>query len=1096
MTGGSGGGGSSPRGNDGSSKMNRNSNSESSSPPPPHFNEYLAGSPFRGLARSASDVGLDNASSGRNGDACARSNAAAAASASAADSPGDDADQYNDGSARRKSVGVESAAAAVDESLLVSPILADYAGDANGSSGSGNGKKSKPRTSQSPRAAAAKAFSLQDVDEESANARNNEADDEDNTVPTADLANASVAASITAADAAPEPISLGAHLQLDTSMCPSLGLGSIGSDEDGEDEEDGGDNDGSTRNIAEFGAQLDGEPEIPDTIGTFEADGTADVEDKSEGEEDTAPSESGLDVSEKEKKTANQEFNVTEEAGPIQNKADGDSSPTDETVPVESSMDYCADSAAAHFAEAPVVMGENRQDEGGAQLGQGVAAARNTSTSTSTLDEAPDQHESSKVDSGQLDFPQPISTTNREPGGSDSTFNDASDQIVNKNGALRDTGDMGRKPLGAPAVDDPLKFSLSPIARNSSSSPLGLARSPKVDLDSCSVDNTKNEEAQMLEPDAQPATKEARETASDEADQTPNDNDVSAHSTTHVRQVVEAPIGTSNDALPASAATDTSPTEDSPNINTMNAQVPEKADSNESINEEEVLSHIDSSLSLLQHATSPPSNVPSLKFGSPEGDNISPPLTEPEMYDSALASSSAASNGNLLNPLPSPTTGTPLASGDEPPESSPTIDLSSAKKKLGASSHALVERLRGAAQKRKLLVTRSRDSFVAKEQRQKLSLENAALSMHTEEEEEVYEPETPEPIKPIAQRRHFEGINPVREFKARPLPATTGDLGGGGQAGVPKVSKRSPTVPSSPLLGNRRRLKEGSVGESKAYQKVKEEERRRREISVSNTVSKKSLQKDDSLVPFKARPLPATTGDLGHGGQTGVPKVTKRTPTVPSSPLLGHRRPTGNSHPSRAYQAIAKKKEMPKTTSASSAAKAKAAPSVKPSALRAQSFERLLSGSDASRAKENALNEKRERQEAEARRKSSFRARPLPATSGSVASRNHSPELVGLDLLTSTQKGSGENGPYSYPGEENETPSNETPPSAESPPKKQRIGSSLPDRLHSTKRAKERAQYDELRLSCDRERQQREVKARNRIIQETKAELDELKDQI
>mmetsp|Transcript_34913 Transcript_34913/g.70599 ORF Transcript_34913/g.70599 Transcript_34913/m.70599 type:complete len:889 (+) Transcript_34913:1593-4259(+) len=888
-------------------------------------------------------------------------------------------------------------------------------------------------------------------------------------------------------------------------MCPSLGLGSIGSDEGGDDEnENDGDDDedGSNRNIADFGAQLGGEPEIPDAIGAFEADVTC----TADGDEDTSPLKSGLDVSQKEK-TSKEEFNATEEVGPIQNKADGDNSPTDEsTETIESSMDYSADSAAADSVEAPALMGGNRQDEGGDGLlvGQGIAAAG--STSTGILDEALDQHESNKIDSEQIVVPEPNSTpSNRESAETDSSFNDSSDQIVAKNGALRDIGDMGRNPLDAPAVDNPLKFSLSPIARNSSSSPLGLARSPKVDLDSCNVDNiTKNKEAQILESDAQPATKEPRETASDEADQNPNDYDISAHSTTRVSQVVEAPVGKSNDALPTSADTDSSPTENSPNISTRNTQEPEKVDSNESTNEEADFSRTNSTLRLL-HATPPPCNMPSLKFGSPEGDSISPPQTEPEMYDSALAPSSAASNGISLNPLTSPTTGTPLASYDEPPESSPTVDLSSAKKKLGASSHALIERLRGAAQKRKLLVTRSRDSFVAKEQRQKLSLENAALSAQTEEEEEVYEPETPEPIKPIGQRRHFEGINPVREFKARPLPATTGDLGGGGQAGVPKVSKRSPTVPSSPLLGNRRRLKEGSVGESKAYRKVKEEERRRREMSqearsrnasASNTVSKRSLQEHASLVPFKARPLPATTGDLGHGGQTGVPKVTKRTPTVPSSPLLGHRRPTGNSQPSRAYQAIAKKKEMLRTTSLTSVAKAKAAPSVKPSALRAQSFERLLSGSDASRAKENSLNEKRERQEAEAQRKSAFRARPLPATSGSVGSRNDSPELVGLDLLTSSQKGSGDNVPHSYPGEENETPSNETPPSAESPPKKQRIGSGLPERLHSTKRAKERAQYDELRLSCDRERQQREAKARNRIIQETKAELDELKDQI
>ena len=175
-------------------------------------------------------------------------------------------------------------------------------------------------------------------------------------------------------------------------------------------------------------------------------------------------------------------------------------------------------------------------------------------------------------------------------------------------------------------------------------------------------------------------------------------------------------------------------------------------------------------------------------------------------------------------------------------------------------------------------------------------------------------------------------------------------------------------------------------------------------------------------------------------------------------------------------------------------------PSVKPSALRARPFHRLLSGSDASHAKEKAINEKRERQDAEARRKSSFKARPLPATTASISpqNRNGSPGLVGLDLLTSSQKTPGDRGKYTRtcPGEENEIPSKDRSPSAESPPKKQRTGQNLPDRLHSTKRAKRRAQYEELRLSYDRERQEREVEARNRIIQETNQELEELRDKI
>ena len=41
---------------------------------------------------------------------------------------------------------------------------------------------------------------------------------------------------------------------------------------------------------------------------------------------------------------------------------------------------------------------------------------------------------------------------------------------------------------------------------------------------------------------------------------------------------------------------------------------------------------------------------------------------------------------------------------------------------------------------------------------------------------------------------------------------------------------------------------------------------------------------------FHARPLPATTGAIGQGGLSGVPKVEKKPTTIPSSPLLGARR--------------------------------------------------------------------------------------------------------------------------------------------------------------------------------------------------------------
>jgi len=53
---------------------------------------------------------------------------------------------------------------------------------------------------------------------------------------------------------------------------------------------------------------------------------------------------------------------------------------------------------------------------------------------------------------------------------------------------------------------------------------------------------------------------------------------------------------------------------------------------------------------------------------------------------------------------------------------------------------------------------------------------------------------------------------------------------------------------------------------------------------------KKLAPENDPYVPFKARSLPRTTGDKGAGGIVGVPKVSKRSTTVPKSPQLGARR--------------------------------------------------------------------------------------------------------------------------------------------------------------------------------------------------------------
>ena len=380
-------------------------------------------------------------------------------------------------------------------------------------------------------------------------------------------------------------------------------------------------------------------------------------------------------------------------------------------------------------------------------------------------------------------------------------------------------------------------------------------------------------------------------------------------------------------------------------------------------------------------------------------------------------------------------------------------DLSSAKKKLGASSHALVKRLRGAAQKRTRLVSKSRDSLIAKEHKQKISVINSWKAESHESEEESAG-DSPHIVRPQPQRRQCEGADQQKVFKARPLPATTGDLGSGGQVGIPKVAKRPPTIPKSPLLGVRRQGEGHIIPESRLYQKVREDYSKQRLHPTTSQdyvglESPMTTNANPRFVPFKARPLPSTTGDLGHGGQTGVPKIAKRKTTVPESPLLGYRRRGGH-----------------------------------------------LVG--ALCAKEIVNDDESGRQNFEAPQKSEFRARPFPVnnttSSCSLSKSDPSPELAGIGVLDTRHKRSQAAAYSFFDGEENSAPTNARPASADSPPKKQRTNSSFPDQLHSTRRARERAQYEQIRCSRNEERKQHEMQERKQQIREVRKELNDLRD--
>jgi hypothetical protein len=219
-------------------------------------------------------------------------------------------------------------------------------------------------------------------------------------------------------------------------------------------------------------------------------------------------------------------------------------------------------------------------------------------------------------------------------------------------------------------------------------------------------------------------------------------------------------------------------------------------------------------------------------------------------------------------------------------------DLSSARKRIDESSNEFIERIRCAQRKRKVAMTRSRDSLAAKEQEQKLSIAESKLKA---ENARAQEAEKTPLIK--TERRESELVVSNKQFKARPLPAATGEKGMGGLVGVPKVESKPTTTPFSPLLGSRRRenIKIKALENPKPPSVKKDAEVRKSSQPKAEHVSNRraclpATPPSNAPAAFRARPVPAYTGLQGHGGQVGVPKVQKRPVTVPSSPCLGPRR--------------------------------------------------------------------------------------------------------------------------------------------------------------------------------------------------------------
>eukprot|EP00957_Ditylum_brightwellii_P162845 12400519-Ditylum_brightwellii.AAC.1 len=122
-----------------------------------------------------------------------------------------------------------------------------------------------------------------------------------------------------------------------------------------------------------------------------------------------------------------------------------------------------------------------------------------------------------------------------------------------------------------------------------------------------------------------------------------------------------------------------------------------------------------------------------------------------------------------------------------------------------------MERLRVAAQQRKLDVARSRDSLAAREQKQLMMIQQISTPLSPKFNDGSKKHLGASSAHVISRKPNRDGINPYKPFKAKQLPMSTGEIGHGGQIGVPKVAKNPTTTPVSPKLG--RRQQSGKPGD-------------------------------------------------------------------------------------------------------------------------------------------------------------------------------------------------------------------------------------------------------------------------------------------
>jgi len=142
----------------------------------------------------------------------------------------------------------------------------------------------------------------------------------------------------------------------------------------------------------------------------------------------------------------------------------------------------------------------------------------------------------------------------------------------------------------------------------------------------------------------------------------------------------------------------------------------------------------------------------------------------------------------------------------------------------------------------------------------------------------------------------------------------------------------------------------------------------------NSTLKKQKLDpSEDPYVPFKAKPLPKTTGNKGAGGIVGVPRVSKRTATVPNSPKLGARRTdmgnfaigvdSSNLKFNQTYGAATKQQKRGLSNRNTNINAPRKTSGVKKSALNAKPFERNLGGEQASSKIKAAIDSQKEVEE-------------------------------------------------------------------------------------------------------------------------------------